>query len=127
MGCPFCMTAKYGFYGDLTAGDIVNQVIGIPFADKITHVVFMGMGEPLHNLDNVVAALQILYATEGFAFGQRKITLSTSGLVPEMLELGRHLGLKTIIGITSHPDSQLRELSDIILDMGVIEEPCPPA
>lgn len=56
------------------------------------------------------------------------IAFSTSGKtneIIEMLTLGRHLGLKTIIGITSHPDSQLRDLSDIILDMGVIEEPCP--
>lgn len=56
------------------------------------------------------------------------VAFSTSGKtneVIEMLELGRHLGLKTIIGITSHPDSRLRELSDVILDMGIIEEPCP--
>lgn len=56
------------------------------------------------------------------------VAFSTSGKtneVIEMLELGRHLGLKTIIGITSHPDSRLRELSDIIIDMGIIEEPCP--
>jgi len=56
------------------------------------------------------------------------IAFSTSGKtneVIEMLELGRHLGLQTIIGITSHPDSRLRELADIIVDMGIIEEPCP--
>lgn len=56
------------------------------------------------------------------------VALSTSGKtneVIEMLELGRHLGLATIIGITSHPDSRLRELSDIILDMGIVQEPCP--
>lgn len=56
------------------------------------------------------------------------VAFSTSGKtneIIEMLELGRHLGLKTIIGITSHPDSRLRELSDIIIDMGIIEEPCP--
>lgn len=56
------------------------------------------------------------------------VAFSTSGKtreVIEMLELGRHLGLHTIIGVTSHPDSKLRELSDIILDMGAIEEPCP--
>ena len=56
------------------------------------------------------------------------VALSTSGKtneIIEMLELGRHLGLQTIIGITSHPDSRLRELSDIILDMGLIKEPCP--
>jgi len=56
------------------------------------------------------------------------VAFSTSGKtneIIEMLELGKHLGLKTIIGITSHPDSQLRELADVILDMGIIEEPCP--
>jgi arabinose-5-phosphate isomerase len=56
------------------------------------------------------------------------VAFSTSGKtreVIEMLELGRHLGLRTVIGVTSHPDSELRGLSDIVLDMGVIEEPCP--
>jgi arabinose-5-phosphate isomerase len=56
------------------------------------------------------------------------VAFSTSGKtneIIEMLELGRHLGLRTIIGITSHPDSRLRELSDVIIDMGIIEEPCP--
>ena len=56
------------------------------------------------------------------------VAFSTSGKtreVLEMLELGRHLGLETVIGVTSHPDSALRELSDIVLDMGVVEEPCP--
>jgi arabinose-5-phosphate isomerase len=56
------------------------------------------------------------------------VAFSTSGKtneIIEMLELGRHLGLKTIIGITSHPDSRLRELADVILDMGIIKEPCP--
>ena len=56
------------------------------------------------------------------------VVFSTSGKtreVIEMLELGRHLGLRTVIGVTSHPDSELRDLSDIVLDMGVVEEPCP--
>jgi arabinose-5-phosphate isomerase len=56
------------------------------------------------------------------------VAFSTSGKtneIIEMLELGRHLGLRTIIGITSHPDSRLRELSDVIIDMGIVEEPCP--
>ena len=50
MGCSFCVTARYGFRGNLTAGEIVNQIIGIPEAQSITHVVFMGMGEPMDNL-----------------------------------------------------------------------------
>ncbi len=49
MGCPFCVTARYGFHGNLDAGDIISQILGIPQAGKVTHVVFMGMGEPLDN------------------------------------------------------------------------------
>ena len=57
------------------------------------NLVFMGMGEPLHNLDNVVRALEILYSATGFDYSPRKVTLSTAGLVPEMVELGRDLAL----------------------------------
>ncbi len=80
MGCPFCMTAKYGFYGNLSAGDIISQVTGIPFADKVTHVVFMGMGEPLDNIDNVLKACDILTAESGLALSPRHITVSTVGI-----------------------------------------------
>jgi len=65
MGCSFCETARYGFRGDLTAGEIVNQVLSIPDADKVTHVVFMGMGEPMDNLENVVKACRIITAEWG--------------------------------------------------------------
>ena len=65
MGCIFCATARYGFHGNLTAGEIVNQVIGIHSAGKVTHVVFMGMGEPMDNIDNVLKACEILTAEWG--------------------------------------------------------------
>jgi 23S rRNA (adenine2503-C2)-methyltransferase len=80
MGCPFCVTGKYGFHGNLTAGDIVNQVIAIPENDKITHVVFMGMGEPLDNADNVLKACRLLTAEWGKALGSGNITVSTVGI-----------------------------------------------
>lgn len=78
------MTAKYGFYGNLSAGDIISQVIRIPFADKITHVVFMGMGEPLDNTDNVLKACDILTAESGLALSPRNITVSSVGITPEV-------------------------------------------
>lgn len=82
MGCPFCATGNYGFYGNLLAGDIVNQVTGNPYAMKINHVVFMGMGEPMDNLDNVLKACDILTAEWGKALSARNITVSTVGITP---------------------------------------------
>jgi 23S rRNA (adenine2503-C2)-methyltransferase len=82
MGCPFCVTGKYGFHGNLDAGDIVNQVIGIPEATRVTHVVFMGMGEPMDNIENVIKACEILSAEWGKAMSQSNITVSTVGIAP---------------------------------------------
>ncbi len=84
MGCPFCVTGSYGFHGDLTAGEIINQVISLPDADKVTHVVFMGMGEPLDNTDNVMKACEILTAEWGMAISPRNVTVSTIGIEPEI-------------------------------------------
>jgi 23S rRNA (adenine2503-C2)-methyltransferase len=82
MGCPFCVTARYGFRGNLTAGEIVNQIISIPDAGKITHVVFMGMGEPMDNLENVLKACEIITAGWGLAISSRNVTVSTVGILP---------------------------------------------
>lgn len=80
MGCVFCETARYGFRGNLSAGEIVNQVIAIPDGHRITHVVFMGMGEPMDNLENVLKACKILTAEWGLALSPRNITVSTAGI-----------------------------------------------
>jgi len=82
MGCSFCVTGRYGFRGNLTAGDIVNQIIAIPQADKVTHVVFMGMGEPMDNLENVLKACSIITAEWGLAISSRNVTVSTVGIMP---------------------------------------------
>jgi 23S rRNA (adenine2503-C2)-methyltransferase len=82
IGCVYCATARYGFHGDLTAGEIVNQVIALNSDRRITHVVFMGMGEPMDNLDNVLKACEILTAEWGIAISRRNITVSTVGLTP---------------------------------------------
>ncbi len=86
MGCHLCVTGRYGFYGNLSAGDIVNQVLSLPEADKVTHIVFMGMGEPLDNLPNVLRACEIFTSQWGLAIGQRNITVSTVGITPAIAE-----------------------------------------
>jgi len=86
MGCPFCVTGRYGFHGNLTAGDIVNQVISYKGIGKITHVVFMGMGEPMDNLDNVLKACRILTAEWGQAISPANITVSSVGITPAIKE-----------------------------------------
>ena len=82
MGCSICVTAMYGFSGNLTAGEIVNQIIAIPQARKITHVVFMGMGEPMDNLENVLKACSIITAEWGLSISSRNVTVSTVGIMP---------------------------------------------
>ena len=82
MGCPFCVTGRYGFRGNLTAGEIVNQIIRIPDSEKVTHVVFMGMGEPMDNLENVLKACEIITAEWGLAISPRNVTVSSVGITP---------------------------------------------
>jgi 23S rRNA (adenine2503-C2)-methyltransferase len=85
MGCLFCMTAKQGFQGQLTAGEIVNQIRNIPERHEVTNIVYMGMGEPFDNLDEVLKSLEILTSEWGFAMSPRRITVSTIGIVPGMV------------------------------------------
>lgn len=92
MGCRYCATGRYGFHGNLDVSDILNQVAGSQHAAIITHVVFMGMGEPLDNTDNVLKACEIMTAQWGHSLSPRNITLSTVGITPSVvrfLELSR--------------------------------------
>jgi len=82
-GCLVCATGRYGFFGNLTASDMINQVIGNPHSGNITHVVFMGMGEPMDNLSEVLKAIEILTAEWGVALSRKNITVSTVGLIPQ--------------------------------------------
>ncbi len=84
MGCLFCMTGRQGFQANLTAGEILNQIRSLPGKETITNLVYMGMGEPMDNLEAVMQSLEILTADWGFAWSQRKITVSTIGIVPAM-------------------------------------------
>lgn len=82
MGCRFCVTGQQGFHGNLSAGDILNQLFSIPEFENLTNVVFMGMGEPMDNLDAVLAATQVLTSEWGLGWSPKRITVSTVGIIP---------------------------------------------
>ena len=84
MGCRFCMTGRQGFHGHMSAADIISQFIAVDESDRLTNAVFMGMGEPLDNYDNVMRAIEILTADWGFAWSPKRITVSTIGVLPNL-------------------------------------------
>lgn len=84
MGCLFCMTGKQGFQGQLTAGDILNQIASLPEKEMLTNIVYMGMGEPFDNIENVLKSLEILTSDWAYAMSPRRITVSTIGIIPAM-------------------------------------------
>ena len=89
MGCKFCATGRMGFRHHLTATEIINQILYIPERDKLTNLVFMGMGEPLDNIDNLLLTLDILTAEWGMAWSPTRITVSTAGVartLPRLLD-----------------------------------------
>ena len=84
MGCKFCATGRQGLQHSLTTAEILNQIVSLPERDSLTNVVFMGMGEPLDNTDNVLRALEIMTSEWGFGWSPTRITLSTAGVAPEL-------------------------------------------
>ena len=114
IGCSFCLTAKGGFVRNLTPGEIVAQIWlikkmnAIPYERRV-NVVYMGMGEPLNNLDNVAKAVQILKENDGLAIAPRRQTISTSGLSTQIKKLGE-MDLGVLLAISLHAvDDELRE------------------
>ena len=81
MGCKFCMTGTLGFHGHLSAAEILNQIFSIPDADKLTNIVYMGEGEPMDNLDNVLRSLEAMTAAWGCAWSPKRITVSSVGII----------------------------------------------
>jgi 23S rRNA (adenine2503-C2)-methyltransferase len=109
MGCNFCATGKQGFTRNLEAREIVDQVLTVQsdFGDRISHVVFMGMGEPLANLEAVVQAVKII--NEDVGIGQRSLTISTVGIPGKIHELAQYK-LQVTLAVSLHaPNHKLRE------------------
>lgn len=116
VGCSFCLTAKGGFVRDLTAGEIVEQILAIKIDQNIEYnrkgnIVYMGMGEPLDNLDNLVRAIKILSEEHGLSIAPRRQTVSTSGLSTKIDKLGlMDLGVHLAISLHSVDDEVRNDL-----------------
>ncbi len=87
MGCTFCATGRQGLQHSLTAGEIVSQIATLPEFNNLTNLVFMGMGEPLDNMDEVLRAIDIITQPWGWGWSPRRITLSTAGVTKELRRL----------------------------------------
>lgn len=115
MGCEFCRTGKMGFKRDLTQGEILGQLILImkDVPKTITNIVLMGMGEPLANLEEVSNAVEILLHHNAFGFSKRRVTLSTSGLIPQLKEFCKHFDVKIAISLNAATDVTRNKLMPI--------------
>ena len=122
MGCSFCMTATMGLVRNLTAGEIADQVyrvnadlraLGISGDRPLTNLVYMGMGEPLHNYASVMRSLELLLHPEGANFSHRHITVSTSGLVPNIVRFGEESQVKLAVSLNATTDEQRAKLMPV--------------
>lgn len=112
LACKFCATGTMGLLRDLTVGEIVGQLIFVRDRygdDAFSNVVFMGMGEPLNNYDNVVEAVRIMSDPNGLKMGARKVTVSTSGVTPKIKKLADS-GLKARLALSLHAATQEKRL-----------------
>jgi len=109
LNCSFCSTAKQGFNRDLTTAEIIGQVWIAARENHITNIVLMGMGEPLLNFDNVVVALDIMLDDYAYGLSKRRVTLSTSGVIPEMLKLRERSPVALAVSLHA-PTDELRNL-----------------
>ena len=110
MNCKFWMTGKQGFTGNLTAGQIINQINSLPERDKLTNVVMMGMGEPLDNLDEVLKALEVMTASYGYGWSPKRVTLSSVGLRKGLQRFVEESDCHLAISLHSPVPQQRREL-----------------
>jgi 23S rRNA (adenine2503-C2)-methyltransferase len=125
MGCGFCLTATMGLERNLTAGEIADQVyrvnadlraLGDASMDPqrpLTNLVYMGMGEPLHNYDNVKRSLDLLLDADGANFSHRHVTVSTSGLVPNIQRLGEETQVKLAVSLNATTDEGRAKLMPV--------------
>ena len=101
--CPFCASGQLGFKRDLSPAEIIDQVVSVERAEnlRISNIVFMGIGEPFDNFDNVIKAIRIINSKEALAVGARKITISTCGILPGIIKL-KETGLQVELSVSLH-------------------------
>jgi 23S rRNA (adenine2503-C2)-methyltransferase len=113
MGCLFCMTGKQGFQGNLSSGEILNQFRSLPEWHSITNLVYMGMGEPLDNLEEVLKSLEVLTADWGFSLSPRRITVSTIGITPAMLQFLNRSNAHLAVSLHTPFEEERRKLMPV--------------
>lgn len=121
MNCLFCQTGKQGFEGNLSVADILNQVYSLPEVDKLTNIVFMGQGEPMDNLDNVLRATEILTADYGWAWSPKRITVSSVGVKNKLRRFLEESDCHVAISMHSPLPEQRAELMPAQRGMGIEE------
>ncbi len=111
LNCAFCASGKMGFVRNLYLSEILGQILYIKFREnvKITNVVFMGMGEPFDNYDNLIKAIKIINSKDGCGLAARKITVSTAGIVPSIKRFADEIGIQVRLSVSLHgPDDETR-------------------
>ena len=121
MNCLFCQTGKQGFEGSLSAGDILNQVYALPERDSLTNIVFMGQGEPMDNLDQVLRATEILTSPEGYAWSPKRITVSSVGVKGKLKRFLDESECHVAISMHSPLPEQRRQLMPAERQMSIVE------
>lgn len=117
MKCSFCLTGDLGLKGQLSSAEIAGQVLEVnrrlPEGERVTHIVFMGMGEPLHNLDAVLPAIEILTHTCGINLSHRNITVSTVGLIPQLQRLASSSPVNLAVSLNASTQAQRLEVMPV--------------
>ncbi len=113
MGCLFCMTGKQGFQGNLSAGEILNQIQSLPEFEKLTNIVYMGMGEPLDNVDAVLDSIEIMTSEKGYGWSPKRITVSTIGIIPAMITFLEKSQAHLAVSLHSPFDIERQEIMPI--------------
>lgn len=113
MNCRFCMTGRQGFHGDLTAAQIINQLLSVVEAERLTNVVFMGMGEPMDNPKAVERAIEIMTAPWGFAWSPKRITVSSIGKIDALRELIERTQVHIAISVHSPFSAERADLMPV--------------
>lgn len=113
MGCLFCMTGKQGFQGNLSANEILNQFRSLPEFNSITNIVYMGMGEPLDNINEVLKSLEIITSGWGYGWSPTRITVSTVGLKSEIQDFLSKSHVHLAISLHSPFDNERKQLMPI--------------
>src|SRR5574341_593287 len=115
LGCTFCLTGRVGRIRNLKTSEILDQFLGVNnrIDGSVTNIVFMGMGEPLDNLENTVNALKTFTHPDFIGFSPKKITVSTSGIVPKIRELGKQISVNLSVSLNAPTDELRNEIMPI--------------